>query len=354
MIGSNANQQESQNNQMLQECIWNSITPLVQQRLAQYKTEYTLGHHLCGPLLPKVIIRMFTMDSRETVSILQAKLKDIASYAIGVSGDVEKITAYFTKNVSLIKAAGASVSDPVDILFKGLLAVPCKEFCRYIGNKEDLHHDESLMFTASKLSIMAQRKYMLMKARGTFAKSLTLEGEIIAMRAELTQFKNRLTLMENTMPTTDPFEPTTTLTINPTNSLIIEPTTAPIDPTTALTIETMAALITKPTMAPIEPKMALLIKSKTAIIIKSTTAPIKPTTALILEPTTLDSIDNAAPATNDTKEIVAMSSSDNTIITAHVYNAIDLSDPTLRAPLLNMGLPVVQQITRVLFFHGFS
>ena len=70
MIGYDANQQASQNNQMLQECIWNSITPLVQRRLAQYRTEYTLGHHLCGPLLLKVIIRMSTMDSRATVSIL--------------------------------------------------------------------------------------------------------------------------------------------------------------------------------------------------------------------------------------------------------------------------------------------
>ncbi len=116
----------------------------------------------------------------------------------------------------------------MDILFKGLLAVLCKEFCRYIGNKEDLYHDESLTFTAVKLNIMAQRKYMLMKSRGTFAKSLTLEREIIAMRAELTQVKNRLALMENTRPTTDPLEPTTTLTINPTKPLIIEPTTAPI------------------------------------------------------------------------------------------------------------------------------
>jgi hypothetical protein len=40
---------------------------------------------------------------------------DIVSYAIGVSGYVEKIMAYFTANVSKIKAAGASVSDPVDI-----------------------------------------------------------------------------------------------------------------------------------------------------------------------------------------------------------------------------------------------
>jgi hypothetical protein len=267
---------------------------------------------------------------------------------------VEKITAYFAKNVSLIKAAGASVSDPVDILFKGLLAVPCKEFCRYIGNKEDLYHNGSLTFTAGELRIMAQRKYMLMKTRGTFAKSLTLEGEIIAMQAELTQVKNRLALMENTRPTADPFEPTTTLTINPPKPLIIKPTTAPIDPTAALTIEPMAALIIKPTTAPIEPTMALIIKPTTAIIIKSTTALIKPMTALVLEPTTLDSIDNAATATNNTTEIFSMPSSGNTIITAHVYNAIDLADPTLRAPLLNMGVPVVQQITRVLFFHGLS
>ncbi len=70
MIGYDANQQASQNNQMLQEFFWDSITPLVQRRLAQYKTEYTLGHHLCGPLLLKVIIQISTMDSRATVSIL--------------------------------------------------------------------------------------------------------------------------------------------------------------------------------------------------------------------------------------------------------------------------------------------
>ena len=98
---------------------------MVQRRLVQYKTElYTLGNHLCGPLLLKVIIQMATMDSRTTISIFRTNLNDIASYAIGVSGDVEKITAYFNENVSQIKAAGASVRDPVDILFRGLLAVP--------------------------------------------------------------------------------------------------------------------------------------------------------------------------------------------------------------------------------------
>jgi hypothetical protein len=31
-----------------------------------------------------------------------------------------------------------------------------------------------------------------------------------------------------------------------------------------------------------------------------------------------------------------------------------LTDPTLKAPLLNMGVPAVQQMTRMLFSHGFS
>ena len=92
----------------------------------------------------------------------------------------------------------------MDILFKGLLAVPCTEFCRYIGNKEDLYYNGSLTFTADELIIVAHQKYMLMKAKGTFAKSLTLGKEIIAMRAEITQVKKRLALMENTMPAAAP------------------------------------------------------------------------------------------------------------------------------------------------------
>jgi hypothetical protein len=97
MTGSNANQHASQNNQMMQGCIWDSLPSLAQQQLAQYETEYTLGNHLCGPLLLKVIMQMATMDSQATTSIIQASLNDIASYAVGVSGDVEKITAFLPR-----------------------------------------------------------------------------------------------------------------------------------------------------------------------------------------------------------------------------------------------------------------
>ena len=88
------------------------------------------------------------MDSRSTISILRAQLNDIEAYAAGVTGDVEKITEFFTDNLDRLNASGAHLDDEVDVLFKGLKAVPCKEFRSYIGRKEELYTDGTLNITA--------------------------------------------------------------------------------------------------------------------------------------------------------------------------------------------------------------
>jgi hypothetical protein len=51
MIGEDSQHQANQNNQMLKECIWGSLTLRAHQRLAQYKDEYTFNGLCCGPLL---------------------------------------------------------------------------------------------------------------------------------------------------------------------------------------------------------------------------------------------------------------------------------------------------------------
>ena len=132
MIGNNARHQANQNNQMMQDIIWDSLTMRAQQSLSQYEPEYAFGGVICGPLLLKVIIRSATMDSRASISIIRAQLNDIDAYAAGVVGDVEKITEFFTENLDQLKASGANLDDEVDTLFKGHKAVPCEEFCGYI------------------------------------------------------------------------------------------------------------------------------------------------------------------------------------------------------------------------------
>ena len=107
MTGADVEQRANQNNQMMQVSIWDWLTMRVQQSLSQHELEYTLGGVICGPLLLKVvIIRSATMDSRSTISIIRAQLKDIDAYAAGVVGDIEKITEFFMDNLDRLKASG--------------------------------------------------------------------------------------------------------------------------------------------------------------------------------------------------------------------------------------------------------
>ncbi len=53
----------------------------------------------------------------------------------------------------------------MEILFKGLLVVPCEEFHHYISDKKNMYYDESLTCTPEELVLMAQQEYMLMKTK---------------------------------------------------------------------------------------------------------------------------------------------------------------------------------------------
>jgi hypothetical protein len=197
MTGVDAQHCANQNNQMIQESIWGSLTMRAQQSLAQHEPDYIFGGVICGPLLLKVIIRSATMKSRFTMSILQAQLNNIDTYAAGVTGDVEKITEFFTDNLDRLNASGANLDNKVDVLFKGLKAVPCEEFRIYIGWKEELYTDGMLNITVKELAIVALQRYALMKTKGTFMKSQAIDHEIVAMKAKMVDLKGKLALSKN-------------------------------------------------------------------------------------------------------------------------------------------------------------
>ena len=63
---------------------------------------------------------------------------------------MEKITEFFIDILDWLKASGANLDDEVDILFKGLKAVPCREFQNYINCKEELYTDGTLSSTTQE------------------------------------------------------------------------------------------------------------------------------------------------------------------------------------------------------------
>jgi hypothetical protein len=92
MIWKDAQYRAHQNNQMLQECIWGSLTLRAQHRLAQYEDEYTVNSFCCGPLLLNLIKRTVTGNSRATIRAIRSQLDHIDDYVNEVNGNVEMIT----------------------------------------------------------------------------------------------------------------------------------------------------------------------------------------------------------------------------------------------------------------------
>jgi hypothetical protein len=150
---------------MLQECIWGSLTLRAQHRLAQYKDEYTVNGLCCGPLLLNLIKHTVTGNSRATIRAIRSQLNHIDDYATEVNGNVEMITEFFTEHLGQLITYGALLDNPMEILFEGLLAVPCEEFHHYISDKKNMYYDESLTCTPEELVLMAQQEYMLMKTK---------------------------------------------------------------------------------------------------------------------------------------------------------------------------------------------
>jgi hypothetical protein len=85
----------------------------------------------------KVIMRLATIDSIATTQTLRDNLQNLLMFAVMVSGDIDKINTKFDSNYSQILAQGATVDNPLNILFNDYLVVPCCHFKSYMKQKHN-------------------------------------------------------------------------------------------------------------------------------------------------------------------------------------------------------------------------
>ncbi len=73
----------------------------------------------------KVIMRLGTIDSVTTTQTLRDNLQNLGVFAVTVKGNIDKANTEFDTNYSQLLARGATLDDPIGILFKAYLLVPC-------------------------------------------------------------------------------------------------------------------------------------------------------------------------------------------------------------------------------------
>ncbi len=140
-------------------------------------------------------MRLVTIDSVATTQKLRTNLQSLGMYAETVSGVIDKVHNEFNKNYSQLIARGATIHDPISILFEAYLVVPCHHLKSYICcQHEDYLDDKLTTITHKALMMLAKCKFDWLKTKGLWGAKSPDNKKIVAMTATLNVLKGQLKL----------------------------------------------------------------------------------------------------------------------------------------------------------------
>jgi hypothetical protein len=184
-----------QDNTMMAICLASSLTAEAQARLLTYRNEYTFNSVEYAPLLYKIIMRLATINFVATTQILCENLQTLEVFAATVNGDINKIHGKFDRNNLQLLACGATVEDPIGLLYDAYSVAPCHNFKEYIRHHHDDWLDEKLTgMTHKTLMTFATCKCDYLKTKGTWGAKSPGDETFVAMLAALNALKGHLKL----------------------------------------------------------------------------------------------------------------------------------------------------------------
>ncbi len=140
-------------------------------------------------------MHLATIDSVATTQMLRDNLHSLGVYAATVSGNINKVHNKFNKNYSQLIARGATVDDPIGIIFEGYLVVPCHNFKMHICHQHKDYLDGKLTNISQKALMMsAKHKFDWLKTKGLWGAKSPDDEKIVAMTAALNALKGQLKL----------------------------------------------------------------------------------------------------------------------------------------------------------------
>jgi hypothetical protein len=183
-----------QNNTMMSNCLLNLLSMEAKVRLLTYWNDYTFNWVEYAPLMYKVIMRLATINSIVTTQTLWDNLQNLGVFAATVNGDIDKINSEFDQNYSQITARGATVDNPIGIIFEAYSVVPCCNFTTYMKRQHGNYLDGKLNITHKALMASAKAKMDYLKLKGKWGAKSPNDEKILAMAAEITALKGQLKL----------------------------------------------------------------------------------------------------------------------------------------------------------------
>ena len=179
---------EAQNAFHMYEVIQASLTRKVHTQLAVDLHQAKIAGIGKGPLLFKLLMQEFTIDTPATTINLRDDLMHLSSCMVKVGGNIHKFNHYVKKLVLKLKAKGQLVreQDLLIMLFRGFKACHDKTLNAYFIRKKD-EFEEGAHISPNKLMTNMLNKYNTLVKSGKFNKPSEMDKKIVALQAKLKQ-----------------------------------------------------------------------------------------------------------------------------------------------------------------------
>ena len=188
-----AESRAKQNNTMMASCLSQSLTADATARLLIVRHKYTFDGVEYAPLMLKTIMGLATIDSVATTQSLRDNLHALGTFSATVNGDITKIHKEFDSNYQQLLARGATLDDPIGVLFDAYRVVPCYNFTSYMKRKKEDYLDGGITsLTHETLMSMATRTADRLILTGEWGAKSPDDEKIMAMAAEIHTLKGQL------------------------------------------------------------------------------------------------------------------------------------------------------------------
>jgi len=183
-----------QNNMMMANCLLNFLSLTAKVQLLTYRNKYTFNGMEYAPMMYKVIMSLATINFIATTQTLWDNLQNLSVFAATVSGNIDKMNTEFDTNYSQILARGATVHNPLGMLFNAYLVIPCYHFRTYMKQKHNGYLNRSLTMTHKALMASGKAYFDWLKNRGQWGAKSPDDKKIVAMATKINALEGQLKL----------------------------------------------------------------------------------------------------------------------------------------------------------------
>jgi hypothetical protein len=141
------------------QCLRESISAAVSERLVTETENYFFGETPDGPALLKTLIDIYLLQTKGTPTQLRLAISQAPQKIVECGYDIDSFNTTIDAYVQQLASSGETTQDMFAHLSQAYKLVPDKNFKNYITAKVDAHDDRSQLITARELMSLAKNKF---------------------------------------------------------------------------------------------------------------------------------------------------------------------------------------------------